>query len=227
MSRVIATFLLLGGWIAVQPAHSAVITGNIAAHSVNGGALVGYLDLTAGQDRYLLNALASANILDLDTSASSPFSLLDQDAPASHRFFAGLISPGIELLTTNSNAAILGDSPVTTSPGSTPQSGGSVSIPGAEYESAIWSRSGSDLSLRWVNHDGSSPATTTVWDPVGQTLYLTANPAAVILNHPGSQAVNLVFTGTIPTDAVPEPSSFALFSVALGGILFRQAKKAA
>src|SRR4051794_36671301 len=90
MSRGIATFLLLAGWVAVQPAHAAVIVGNIAAFSVNGGNLIGYLDLTASQDRYVLNALASANSFNLDTSASSPFSLLDQDAPASHQFFAGL-----------------------------------------------------------------------------------------------------------------------------------------
>src|SRR5262245_12727063 len=90
-------------------------------------------------------------------------------------------------------------------PGSTPQSGGSTSIPGSEYESAIWSEGGSlqSVTAGWVNHDGSRPAVTLVWDPVGQTLYLTANPAAVILNHPGSQTVSLTFVGTIPPSLTP------------------------
>ena len=218
MPRIIAIFLLLAGWIGVQPAHAALITGDIAVFSVTSQSLIGYIQLTNSQDRYIVGSQSSADTFQTDTSASSPFSILDLDAPASHPFFAGLISPGIELRTTNANAAVLGDSLVSTAPGSTPQSGGSVSIPGAEYETAIWSLIGNDLSPRWVNHDGSQPSMSIVWDPVGQTTYLTANPAAVILNHPGSQTVSLAFQAnqTTPPSTVPEPSTFALLSIGVG-----------
>ncbi len=35
-----------------------------------------------------------------------------QDAPVSHPFLAGRISPGIELFSSNTNSAIIGDAPV-------------------------------------------------------------------------------------------------------------------
>jgi hypothetical protein len=205
MPRIIAALLLLSGWIAVPPAHADLVTGHIKVTSVNDQNTIGFLQLTTATDRYIVGSAASADNFQLDTAASSPFSLTDLDAPASHPFFAGLISPGIELLTTNSNAAVLGDSSVQTAPGSTPQSGGSPSIPGAEFETAIVSPSGVSLSLRWVNHDGGQPSVSVVWDPVGQVLYLTANPTAVILNHPGSQTVQLAFLGTLPPPCTSSP----------------------
>jgi hypothetical protein len=207
MPRIIAALLLLCGWIAVPPAQADLVTGHIKVTSVSNQNTIGFLQLTAATDRYIAGSASTADNFQLDTSASAPFTLLDQTAPASHPFFAGLLSPGIELLTTNANAAVLGDSSVQTAPGSTPQTGGSPSIPGAEFETAIWSRSNNDLSLRWVNHDGSQPSVSVVWDPVGQVLYLTANPAAVILNHPGSQTVQLAFieTGTLPPPCTSSP----------------------
>ena len=204
MPKIIGTLLLLTGWVAVQPANAAA-TGTIKVVSINNLNTIGFLQLTGAQDHYILGSATSANTFSLPTPVSSLFTLTDTDAPASHPFLAGLISPGIELLTTNSNAAVLGDSSVQTAPGSTPQSGGSPSIPGSEFESAIWSVGGlpQTLTASWVNHDGGQPTITLVWDPVGQTIYLTANPAAVILNHPGSQAVTLQFVGAIPPSLTP------------------------
>jgi hypothetical protein len=207
MFRIFAPFLLLVGGIAVQSAQAAVISGDIAVRSVASQNVIGFLGLTGAQDRYVVGNQLSADTFQFDTAAS-PFTILDADAPASHPFLAGLISPGIELLTSNSNAAIFGGAPVTTAIGSPPQSGGSVSIPGSEYETALWSVSGNDLLPRWVNHDGSLPSMSIVWDSVGQTLYLTANPSAVVLNHPGSEIVMLSSTA-LPTPT-PEPSTFAL-----------------
>jgi len=217
MPRIIATLLLLAGWIAVQPAHADLVTGDIRVTSVASQNVIGFLQLTGAQDRYIVGSQSSANTFRLDTLLSQ-FSLLDTDAPASHQFLAGLISPGVELLTTNSNAAVLGDASVSTAPGATPQSGGSPSIPGSEFETAIWTRNGNDLFPHWVNHDGSEPTMSIVSDPVSQVLYMTANPAAVILNHPGSQTASFAFTGTIPTGTVPEPSSLLLFSAGLLGL---------
>jgi len=224
MHRTFAALMLLTGWIAVQPAHADLfVVGHIRVVSVNGQNTVGFLQLTNSNDRYIVGGAASADNFSLDTPAPSLFSLSDTDAPASHPFLAGLISPGIELVTTNGNAAILGDSSVQTAPGSPPQTGGSPSIPGSEFETAIWSfpmLGSNDLMAHWVNHDGSQPTISVVWDPVDQTTYLTANPAAVILNHPGSQTVNLEYLGTIP--GVPEPSTFALLATAVGGFLARR-----
>src|SRR5262249_9055459 len=159
---------------------AALIDGNIEVHA-SSNALIGYLSLTAAQDRYIVGSQASANTFQRDTAASSPFSLVDLNAAASHPYLAGLISPGIAFLTSNSNARVFGDAPVQTAGGSPPQSGGSPSIPGSEYETALWSLTGNALSVGWVNHAGSQPSMSIVWDPVGQVLYLTANPAAVIL----------------------------------------------
>jgi hypothetical protein len=218
MRGIIVTVLLLAGWIAVQSAHAAAIE----AISTNGQNTIGFLQLDSPQDRYIVGAAASEDSFTVNGSGLSGNSFLDTNAPASHDELAGLISPGVELLATNANAAVMGDSSVSTAPGSTPQSGGSPSIPGSEYETSIWSLSGTPgnytMTPEWVNHDGSTPSETMVWDPMGQTLYLTANPAAVILNHPGAQSVTLEYLGTIP--GVPEPSAFALLSIAVGGVGF-------
>ena len=42
------------------------------------------------------------------------------------------------------------------------------------------------------------PPVSLVWDPIGQALYLTANPAAIILNHPGSQTVVCSLYSCVP-----------------------------
>ena len=224
MPRFVSSLLLLAGCFAFQAAHATTISGDIKVTSVVNQNTIGFLQLTGPQDRYIVGSSASADTFQLNvftvgiTTGVSP---MDTNAPASHPFLAGLIAPGVELLTSNSNAAIIGDAPVTTAPGSTPQSGGSVSIPGSEYETAIWTFNASTETLGpgWVNHSGSQPAMSLVWDPVGQTLYLTANPAAVILNHPGAQSVNLTFTGTI-SSSTPEPSTLVLLSSAMGGLAF-------
>lgn len=161
---------------------------------------IGFLVLTGAQDRYIVGDASIAHTFSatvFSTGITTDVSWTDSGAPASHQLLAGLISPGVELLSSNSNAAIFGDAPVQTAPGSTPQSGGSASIPGSEYETAIWSydSTSNGISPSWVNHGGSSPAVAIVWDPVGQTLYLTANPSAVILNHPGSQTVEFAVVG--------------------------------
>jgi hypothetical protein len=201
-----------------QPSHAA----QIKAISVNDLTTIGFLQLDGAQDRYIIGSASSADSFNANATGSSGNSFLDTNAPASHDELAGLISPGVELLATNANSAVFGDSSVLTAPGSTPQSGGSPSIPGSEYETSIWSLTGGPgnytMTPQWVNHDGSAPADSIVWDPVGQTLYLTANPAAVILNHPGSQTVTLDYLGTIP--GVPEPSTFAVLSIAAGGVGF-------
>jgi len=170
--------------------------GKIKVTSVVDHNTIGFLQLSGSQDRYIVDSASSANQFSatlFKQGVTNNVNFVDGDAPASHNFLAGLISPGVELLTSNSNAAIVGDAPVQTAPGATPQSGGSVSIPGSEYETAIWNYSPSPptLTASWVNHNGGHPAISIVWDPVGKTLYLTANPAAVILNHPGSQTVEL------------------------------------
>jgi len=171
-------------------------SGKIKVNSIDDHHTIGFLQLSGSQDRYIVDSASSADqfsatLFNHGVTANADFQ--DTNAPASHQFLAGLISPGIELLASNGNVAIVGDAPAQTSPGSTPQSGGSVSIPNNEYETAIWNYTPSPPTLipSWVNHDGSQPAISVIWDPVGQTLYLTANPAAVILNHPGSQAVEL------------------------------------
>jgi hypothetical protein len=155
---------------------------------------IGFLQLSGTGDRYIVGPANSpdqfsATLFKHGVTANVDFR--DNDAPASHQFLAGLVSPGVELSPSNSNVAIVGDAPVQTAPGSIPQSGGSVSIPGSQYETAIWNFSPSPptLTASWVNHDGSQLPVSIVWDPAGQNVYLTANPAAVILNHPGSQVV--------------------------------------
>jgi hypothetical protein len=170
--------------------------GKIKVSSVLDHHTIGFLQLSANEDRYIVGSAStehqfSATFFKQGVTASVNF--FDNDAPASHPFLAGLISPGLELLVSNTNFAVVGDAPVQTSPGSTPQSGGSVSIPGSQYETAIWNYSPSPptLTASWVNHDGSKPIIFIVWDTVRQTLYLTANPAAVIRDHPGSEVVEL------------------------------------
>jgi len=170
--------------------------GKIKVNSVVSHNTIGFLQLTGAHDRYVVGSASSADqftatLFKQGITADADF--LDSDAPAGHPFLAGLISPGAELLASNSNAAIVGNAPVQTAPGSTPQSGGSVSIPGSDYETAIWNYSPSPPTLipSWVNFDGSQPVVSLVWDPVGQALYLTADPAAIILSHPGSQTVEL------------------------------------
>jgi len=173
-----------------------VFKGKIKVTSAVDHNTIGFLQLSGAQDRYIVGSASSPDQFSATVfkqGVTSDVNFVDGDAPASHPFLAGLISPGVELLASNSNAAIVGDAPVQTSPGSTPQSGGSASIPGSEYETAIWNYSPSPptLTASWVNHDGSQPPVAIVWDPIGQVLYLTANPSAIILSHPGSQTVEL------------------------------------
>jgi len=173
--------------------------GKIKVNSAVSQSTIGFLTLSNSQDRYIVDPNSAnqftSTVFKQGVTANAIFH--DNNAPASHAFLAGLISPGLELLTSNSNVAIVGDAPAQTSPGSTPQSGGSVSIPGSEYETAIWNYVASPptLTASWVNHDGSQPAISIVWDSAAQSLYLTANPAAVILNHPGSEVVELSLIG--------------------------------
>jgi len=171
--------------------------GKIKVSSVQDQSTIGFLQLSDDRDRYIAGPASSATKFSATVSKQSVtygVSFHDDNAPL---FLAGLISPGVELLLTNSNAAIIGGTQVQTTPGSTPHSGGPVSIPGSEYETAIWKYSASppSLSPSWVDHDGNSPPISIVWDPVGKTLYLTANPTLVKQNHPGSETVELMPVG--------------------------------
>jgi hypothetical protein len=166
--------------------------GKIKVNSAVDHNTLGFLQLS--DDRYIVGPANSpdqfsATLFKHGVTANVNF--FDTDAPGSHPFLAGLVSPGLELFPSNRNAAIVGGAPKQTSPGSTPQSGGDASISGFEYETAIWNYSPSPptLTASWVNHDGSQLPVSIVWDPVGKTVYLTANPADFILNHPGSQVV--------------------------------------
>jgi hypothetical protein len=171
--------------------------GKIKVTSVLDHNTIGFLQLSGTQDRYIVGSAStadqfSATLFKHGVTASVDFT--DTDAPASHPFLAGLIRPGDELSPSNLNAAVVGGAPVKTAAGSTPQSGGAVSIPGAQYETAIWDFSPSPptLTASWVNHDGSQPTVWIVWDPSpSATLYLTANPVPFLANHPGSQLVEL------------------------------------
>ena len=147
-----------------------------------------------------------------------------QDAPASHQFLAGLVSPDVELSPSNSNVAIVGDAPVqSVLPWTSYTTSLILFLSGPWFYSPKWrfclnSRQsiwdgylelftipsnsyGIMGQSRWKFVLQSSPLSrvnwillgqlpvSIVWDPVGQTVYLTANPAGVILNHPGWQVV--------------------------------------
>ncbi|KAF8324559.1 uncharacterized protein EI90DRAFT_3075072 [Cantharellus anzutake] len=183
-----------------QNSDTRVWKGKIKVSSVVDQNTIGFLQLSGDKSRYIVGSASTADQFTatfFKQGVTSSVTFTDTNAPGSHPFLAGLISPGVEILASNSNAAIVGDAPVQTVPGSTPQSGGSVSIPGSQYETAIWDYTPSPPTAipKWVNHDGSQPPISAVWDPVGQTLYLTANPSAVILNHPGSQTVEFAPIG--------------------------------
>jgi len=159
-----------------------------------GGGTIGFLQLDGAQTQYIVGSASSPSTFTatvFNTGVTTDVTFTDTGASASHPFLAGLIAPGVELQSTNTNSAILGDAPVQTAAGSTPQSGGSPSIPGTDYETAIWSYDSTSKAITpsWVNNDGTSPAVSIVWDPVGATIHLTANPSGVILSHPGSVEV--------------------------------------
>ncbi|KAF8324545.1 uncharacterized protein EI90DRAFT_3075014 [Cantharellus anzutake] len=170
-------------------------SGRIKVTGASGGGALGYLTLTSAQDRYIVGKASSADTFTatlFQSGITQSVSFKDTNAPSSHPYLAGLVSPGSPLRTTNQNFATLGDS-VQTSPNSTPQSGGGVSIAGDEYETAIWDydASSQNIAPKWVNHDSSTPAISILWDATGQAIYLTANPTGVTSAHPGSQIVTL------------------------------------
>jgi hypothetical protein len=70
-----------------------------------GGAAIGFLGLDGAQDRYIVVSALEADLFTFSASVtgiSSQLAILDTDAPASSFFLAGLISPGVELKTSNS-----------------------------------------------------------------------------------------------------------------------------
>ncbi|KAF8314584.1 uncharacterized protein EI90DRAFT_3090038 [Cantharellus anzutake] len=156
-----------------------------------GGALVGaFLSLLGLINSYIVGKASSADTFTatlFQSGITQSVSFKDTNAPSSHPYLAGLVSPGSPLRTTNQNFATLGDS-VQTSPNSTPQSGGGVSIAGDEYETAIWDydASSQNIAPKWVNHDSSEHASDlNLVDATGQAIYLTANPTGVTSAHLG------------------------------------------
>jgi len=170
--------------------------GNIKATDTDGNT-VGYLALTGTFNNLWYHVVSTAdtsatfNTVVYSSGITTGASLQD---PRPNMYLAGLNHPGVELLPSNKDSAIVGFSPLT-SFGSVPQTTGQPSIAGDEYESAIWTIDASTwaISPTWVNQDNSSPPMTLLWDPTATQFYITANPHGVMSKCPEAYVVTFSF----------------------------------
>ncbi|KAH8824559.1 hypothetical protein DL96DRAFT_1818257 [Flagelloscypha sp. PMI_526] len=154
-------------------------TGRIKVSSIANHNTIGFMQLSDAKDRAIVGGANSASHFTFVEGSGQAITCDDCNG----KNFGLAVSPGVILSPSNSNAAIV-----------SPQGG----IPGAQYETNVWTYLDTPtkpVDVYWTNSDGSQPTESYVWDPIGETLYVTANPAAVILNHPGAQTVEFMLVG--------------------------------
>jgi hypothetical protein len=231
MLRIVAPWLVLAGWLAVQPAHAQLSTGFIEVFMSSDNALLGYVsDTYDGQDTFTITAnQANALKVEVNTTATTPFSFLELNPPDSaNPYFGGVGgSGGYDFKPGQVGYSYLSGTGLTAA-GSLPSFTAGNSIQALGYngpsESTIWSGSGQDISAQWVNVDGSKDSAQTFYDPVGNYLGITGDLNAFNSAFgEGAYAVTLAFTGTLPpppTTAVPEPSALVLLFTVVGAVGF-------
>lgn len=84
---------------------SSTVHANIKVSSAVNQNTLGFLQLTGAQDRFVVGGVNSADTFSFtnpSTVITNGVDIVSQNAPASHLHLAGLISPGVELLPSNS-----------------------------------------------------------------------------------------------------------------------------
>jgi len=211
--KCISAVLLLT-LIAIVPAKASSVDGNIAVYA--GSTLIGYVSDTYDASNLFTITPSAAGALNvqIDTAATSPFSILALNPPGSNSYFGAIDYAGDFTSSATSYAPLTGTSLVAA--GSTPSSSATNDFDsGLASESTIWSLSGDVLTAQWINPDGTANPTTMFYDQGVDYLSLTGDLSAfqTQFSEEDAEAVTFEFTGNIaPT---PEPSSLALFGTGL------------
>jgi hypothetical protein len=195
-------------------ANAAVLTGNIAVYDSSSNALLGYVgnSFTVFNTDPISSTLAGALSVQIDTSATAPFSILELNGPnSSYSYLGG--AQGVTNFSTPSGYAFL------TSVTST-----GANLIGNPGESAIWTLSGNVLSAEWTNSDSTVVPLTLFHDVSFGDLDMAANLSSFVDKF-GDQveAVKFEFTGI--SSAVPEPSTWAMMILGFCGLGFMAYRK--
>jgi hypothetical protein len=210
LSKLSVAVALVGLALGIAPARAALVDGPISVYNAAGTTLLGYVsDTYDAQNSFTyipIGTLTTADDLQvqINTSASSPFSILELNPPSTNDYFAGVGGSGGYDFTSSSAGYAYLSSSAQTSAGATPQSV-ATDLNSLSYfgpaESAIWSLSGNVLNATWVNADSTTDAAQTFYDPVVNYLGLVSNLSDYNSAYgDGAYAVKLEVS-------VPEPST--------------------
>jgi hypothetical protein len=210
-------------------ARGALVTTPIAVYNSTTSALVGYVsDTYDGQNSFTYTtSLAGALQVQIDTSASSPISILEMNPPGpNHNFGAVGGSGSFNFAAGGGGYAYLSGTALTAA-GATPQSV-ATDINSLGYdgpaESTIWSLTGNVLTAQWVNANSTTSATQTFYDPVVNYVGIVGDlPLYNSTYGDNAYAVTFVATG-VP---VPEPASLAAIGIPVAVSLLRRRRTAA
>jgi hypothetical protein len=199
------------------PADATVVSGNIAVYRTSDDTLLGYVgtSLTVFDTYPITSSAANALDVEIDTTASVPFSLLASNPPdPSFPYIGGALGAAGNSFGPGSAAyAFLTELPLGSS------SNNPIGSPG---ESAIWTLGANNvLSAEWTNGNTVSGPLTLFHDISFGDLDMTGDLNSFVNDFGDTvEAVTFVFTGDIPTGPTPtpEPASLALLGVGVAAV---------
>jgi hypothetical protein len=224
-------FPVAGFLVIAASAQAGTVSGDIAVYN-GSNTLLGYVsDVYDSQDSFTFGALSNALVVNIGTPVSAPFSMLESNPPGPNHYFGAVGGSGGYYLSSSSVGYTYLSGSALVAAGSTPSASAtdinSLGYNGPE-ETTIWSVDGSNvITAGWVNTDNTTGSDTTFYDPVANYIGLTGNLASYNAFYgDGAYAVNLVFTGTLPSGSTPEPATGALVGIALAALAFARRRRA-